>query len=161
MTVREIEPGDIPACRELYNYYIENTTFSFETEPVSLEEFTARVERISESYPYLVCEEEGRIAGFCYLDRFSERGAYRFTCDLSVYVEKDSRGSGIGSAMTREILSRAKAMGLKTVVSVITGGNTASEDFHRKMGFELTASLPDVGCKFGKWLGISYYLYRL
>lgn len=161
MTVREIEPGDIPACRELYNYYIENTTFSFETEPVSPEDFAARVERISAVYPYLVCEDEGRVVGFCYLDVFSERGAYRFTCDLSVYVDKDSRKQGIGFAMTEEILSRAKAMGLKTVVAVITSENTVSESFHRKMGFELTASLSDVGYKFGRWLGIKYYLYRL
>ena len=59
LTIRPIEARDIPACLTIYNYYIENTTITFEEEPLTPEAFSARVSRIQEHYPYLVAEEDG------------------------------------------------------------------------------------------------------
>lgn len=40
--IRKAELKDCGACVEIYNYYIENTTVTFEETPLTVEEFEAR-----------------------------------------------------------------------------------------------------------------------
>ena len=40
--IRKAELKDFGACVEIYNYYIENTTVTFEETPLTVEEFEAR-----------------------------------------------------------------------------------------------------------------------
>ena len=54
MIVRKLTENDIGRCLEIYNYYIEETTGSFEEEPLAYDAFAARVGRISASYPFVV-----------------------------------------------------------------------------------------------------------
>lgn len=85
VTLAPIAPEDIAACTELYNYYIENTCITLEEEPVTPEEFGARVARITKDYPYIVARDgAGKPIGFAYLDAFNPRSAYRCTADLCV-----------------------------------------------------------------------------
>ena len=44
----------MPPARSCNNYYIENTCITLEEEPVTPEEFGARVARITKGYPYIV-----------------------------------------------------------------------------------------------------------
>ena len=44
MEIRTIGDGDIARCAEIYNYYIENTTVTFEEAPLSAEEFGSQKE---------------------------------------------------------------------------------------------------------------------
>jgi len=59
--IRHICENDIPACLDLYNWYIDHSLATFETEPVTLSEFSERVHRMTEKYPWLVLEEDGEI----------------------------------------------------------------------------------------------------
>lgn len=47
--IRFLEDKDIQACCDLYNWYIENTTITFEEEALTLSQFTDRVHRIKKS----------------------------------------------------------------------------------------------------------------
>ena len=58
--IRKAELKDFGACVEIYNYYIENTTVTFEETPLTVEEFEARFLRITEKYPFFVAEEHGK-----------------------------------------------------------------------------------------------------
>lgn len=161
MEIRKITDGDIRACLDIYNYYIENTTITFEEKALTEEEFCERVLRIKKDYPYIVCVSDGRPIGYAYLDKYSERSAYRFTADLSIYVDKDFRHAGIGAELYHDIEKLAKEMGIKNIISVITSENGASVAFHEKLGFEHVGSISDVGFKFGKWLGVDFYRKKL
>ena len=57
LTVREASEKDVPRLLEIYGPYVTDTVISFEYEIPSREDFAARLERIQERYPYLVCEE--------------------------------------------------------------------------------------------------------
>lgn len=161
MEIRKITDGDIRACLDIYNYYIENTTITFEEKALTEEEFCERVLRIKKDYPYIVCVSDGKTIGYAYLDKYSERSAYRFTADLSIYVDKDFRHAGIGAELYHGIEKLAKEMGIKNIISVITSENGASVAFHEKLGFEHVGSISDVGFKFGKWLGVDFYRKKL
>ena len=85
MKIRNLHKEDIAACLSIYNWYIEHTTITFETEPLSLHAFIERVDTITKRYPWLVAEDaEHTIIGYAYLDTFNARSAYEYTCDVSI-----------------------------------------------------------------------------
>ena len=157
--IRPIRESDVPACVDIYNHYICNTTYSFETEALTCDSFLERVKRISADYPYLVYEDEesGLILGYAYLDRFSERGAYRFTCDLSIYVSSDVLGQEIGYRLYDAIEKQGIACGFYNIIAIVTSENERSMRFHERQGFVCAAQFDDVAFKHGRWLGVRYY----
>ena len=161
MLVRQLRKEDISQCLKIYNYYIENTCFTFEEQKLLLSEFEERAERISARYPFLVATEGEYVVGYAYLDTFCERSAYRYTADLSVYVEKDFRQHGIGTRLLQAVESEAQARKIRNLVSVITSKNENSIAFHEKNGFVLKGELTGVGLKFGEWLDVRYYQKEL
>lgn len=55
--IRKASADDAPAVCRIYNYYIENTPVSFETDPLSPEQMRARIAEITEAgFPYYVAE---------------------------------------------------------------------------------------------------------
>lgn len=162
MKIRPIEPADYPRILEIYNPYILTTCVTFEIKPLTIEEFSARIDRIREHFPFIVAEDEdGKIMGYAYLSPFHERAAYRFSADLSLYCDMDARHKGYGSALYREIEQIAKASGFKNIISLITDVNAASVDFHKKMGFETAGHLEHIAYKHGRWIGTIHMIKQL
>lgn len=161
--IRPIRMDDVPACVTLYNRYITETTVTFELQPLSEAQFADRVKSITRRYPYLVYEDDqtGQVIGYAYLDCYSEREAYRFTCDLSIYLDMEVRGRGIGRALYEAIEAEAYRCGFYTIIAIVTGENTASMAFHEAMGFETMADFSHLGHKFGRWLSVRYYRKNL
>lgn len=157
-----IAPEDIAACTELYNYYIENTCITLEEAPVTPEEFGARAARITKDYPYIVARDgAGKPIGFAYLDVFNPRSAYRCTADLSIYVDRACRGSGVGQKLYAEIERLGRERGMENLISIITSDNEGSLRFHRKNGFAEIGVMPAVAFKFGKYLDVSFFQKHL
>lgn len=157
--IRSIRKADIPACVKLYNHYVENTTVSFELDPVTEEEFSARVESITQRYPYLVYEDDrtGEVLGYAYLSVYSVRLAYRFSCDLSIYVKKDMQAHGIGHMLYSAIERLAYAQGFYSIIAVVSEENAVSRRFHERQGFARMADFDDIAFKQGRWIGVRYY----
>lgn len=160
MTIRNATAEDAAACCAIYNYYITNTCISFEERVLTSEEFKNRMERISERYPYIVATD-GDIAGYAYLDMFHTRSAYRYTADLSIYLDPKYTHAGIGSLLYAEIEKQAVSRGIKNIISLITANNDASVKFHEKHGFKQVGELVNVGFKHGKRLSVKYYQKEL
>ena len=162
VTLAPIAPEEIAACTELYNYYIENTCITLEEEPVTPEEFGARVALIMKDYPYIVARNgAGKPIGFAYLDVFNPRSAYRCTADLSIYVDRACRGSGVGQKLYAEIEQLGRERGIENLISIITSDNEGSLRFHRKNGFTEIGVMPAVAFKFGKYLDVSFFQKHL
>ena len=157
MVIRDIRESDAAGCLEIYNYYIENSTATFEETILSAEEFLQRIRRISEKYPFIAAEENGRIIGYAYLDVYNQRSAYRYTADLSIYLSNESVSRGIGGRLLSEIESSAEKMEIRSIISIITGENSASLIFHERHGFIRRGQLKNVGLKFGKELDVFFY----
>ncbi len=157
--IRSIRPKDIPACVKLYNHYVENTTVSFEVDALTDADFGARVETITQRFPYLVWEDDrsGEVLGYAYLNVYSERLAYRFTCDLSIYVRREHHNIGIGHMLYRAIETLAYEQGFFSIVAIVSEENKESIKFHERQGFVRVADLDDIAFKQGRWVGVRYY----
>jgi L-amino acid N-acyltransferase YncA len=152
--VRPCTQEDLPQVREIYKLEVREGTASFELEPPSLAEMSARFAAIEAAgLPYLVVELDGRIAGYAYAGPYRPRPAYRHTVESSVYVARWARRRGVGRALLDAVIERATAGGMRQMVAIIgDSAHVASIQLHARAGFRLVGTLENVGWKFGRWL---------
>lgn len=159
--IRMIKDEDCFTCWWWYNWYITHSSCTFETEPVDQSVFMDRIHQVRKKYPWIVLQEDDKLLGYAYLSSFHERKAYEWTCDLSIYMNPDERGHGYGHKLMDAIIELARKDGYMNCVSIITGGNTASEKLHEKCGFVKKATFENFGYKNGEWRDVSYYVLKL
>ena len=146
--------ADIPEILEIYGPYILTTTASFEYTVPSREEFLQRFRTITAQFPWLVWEEEGKILGYAYASPPYTRAAYSWCAEPSVYLRSEARGKGIGAKLYGALEKILIFQGYQVFYALITSENEASLRFHRKQGYSTRAEFPDIGYKFGRWLGL-------
>lgn len=142
---------DAAAILAIYAPYILNTSITFEYEVPTLEEFTARIDRIRTTHPYLVYEEEGKVIGYAYATKFRERAAYQWDAELSVYLNQECRGRGVGRKLYSALIEALKKQNIQTVYGIVTTPNERSEKMHHDFDFDTIGILTKTGYKFGKW----------
>ena len=54
--IRPVQPQDVKYITDIYNEYILNSTYTFETEPISEDEMRLRIAEIFPHFPFFVCE---------------------------------------------------------------------------------------------------------
>ena len=152
--IRPVKMGDAEAITGIYNHYIKDTAVSFETETLDASEMAGRIRDISAHFPYLVCEKNGEILGYCYVHLWKERAAYARTLETTVYLSPDATGQGLGTRMMNQLIALCKEQGFHALVACITEGNAASIRLHESLGFKQVSCFHEVGRKFGQWLGV-------
>ena len=155
--IRSIELSDAKQICELYNFYVENAVCTFEMDPVSVEEMTKRIENITESYPWIVAEEDGLIIGYAYAGKWKERSAYRFTVEASVYIRSGHEGNRLGTTMYTSLIRRLRSQGIHAVIGGVVLPNVQSERLHERLGFKKIGHFSEVGYKFDGWRDVGYY----
>jgi L-amino acid N-acyltransferase YncA len=68
-----------------------------------------------------------------------------------VYVSPRAQGRGLGSVLLSDLVARARAAGVHSMMACIAGGNERSVRLHERQGFVLNGTLKEVGRKFGRW----------
>lgn len=156
MTVRFAAEQDAPALLAIYARYIP-TSVTFETETPSIADFAGRIRDISAMYPYLVLLEEGRPIGYAYAHRARERAAYDWYVELSVYLDPDHTGRGLGPRLYGLLMDLLAMQGIRTAMGCVTLPNPASEAMHTAMGFRLAGVSRKAGYKDGAWHDVGWY----
>ena len=159
--IRPAVRADVPRLLEIYAPYIEKTCITFEYTVPTLQEFTERFDRITSEFPWLVCEENGEILGYAYGDRAFARAAYQWDADLSIYLDRNARGHGLGGQLYDTLEQMLCEMGYHTLYAIITGENAASVHFHKKRGYQLEGTFHQTGWKFGAWHDVFWYAKRV
>ncbi len=152
-TLRDATAADAAACAAIYAPYVTDTAITFETEPPGADAFT---ERIAAAYEYLVLEDGDGLLGYAYATPFHARAAYRWACEVSIYVERGRKRTGAGRALYTELLDRVTRRGFASAIALITVPNDPSIGLHRAFGFEDAGLLRRVGYKLGAWHDVAY-----
>ncbi|GAA4730853.1 GNAT family N-acetyltransferase [Flavisolibacter ginsenosidimutans] len=161
VNVRLAKAGDAGSILEIYAPHVLYNACTFETHVPSVEEFEARITKCLQKFPWLVCEIDGRIAGYVYASPHREREAYQWTCESSVYVHKDFKGKGIGRELYKTLFQLLKMQGLVNVYAGITLPNDASVRLHEVCGFQLFAEYDNIGYKLGAWQKVGWWKLQL
>ena len=149
LAVRDAGPADAAACAAIYAPYVIGTTVTFETEPPDVTEMERRIAKAQARHAFLVLEDGGEVVGYAYAGPFKERAAYRWSCEVSVYLAGDRRGRGGGRRLYEALLERLTARGYRMAAAGMTQPNEASGRLHAAMGFEPVGTYRDIGWKFG------------
>jgi len=149
--VRLATTSDAEACAAIYAPYVEDTAISFELVAPDAEEMAARIAAALESHAWFVLEQAGRVVGYAYGGPLHRRAAYRWSCEVSVYVEPGRRRTGAGRALYEALFSRLAERGFLRVVAGMTLPNEASSELHRVMGFRSVGVYREIGFKLGAW----------
>lgn len=157
LQIRPARPDDARAVRTIYDYHVAHGTASFDSEGPSEAEWTAKIADIAaHGWPFLVAERDGEVLGYAYATQFRPRAAYARTCENSIYVADQTRGSGIGSRLLGNLIEAARECGFEQMIAVIGGGEPASVALHGKLGFVHAGRMRNVGFKFGRRLDTVY-----
>ena len=154
-TIRDARASDLGAIFGIYNHEVLHGTATFDLEPLVAGRDDAWLdERDCGRHPVIVAEVEGRVAGWASLSPWSSRGGYARTAEGSVYVDRGSRGSGLGSALLAAIVERARDVGLGVVLARIAGANDQSVRLCERHGFRRIGTQRRCGEKFGRILDV-------
>ena len=154
--IRDARTADLPAVREVYNYYVANSTVTFDEDAMTLREWKSKFAYLHKlGLPFLVAESPtGQLLGYALVAPWKQKRAYRFTVENSIYLGPAAAGKGLGRALLAELIERSKAAGLKEMIAVIADqGAEASIALHEKFGFTEIGRMGRVGFKFDRWLG--------
>ena len=152
MHMRQATAGDADRLAEIYNWYILNTIITFETDVVSPQEMTKRIQEKLIHHDWLVGEVNQEVIGYAYYGSFRTRAAYHHTVESSIYLSQESIGKGFGRALYTQLLESVKSQGFREVIGVISLPNPQSIALHRAMGFTEVGVLKRVGYKFGRYI---------
>ncbi|NQK66675.1 N-acetyltransferase [Streptococcus suis] len=151
IVIRNAQVEDAANLVAIYAPYVEKTAITFETQVPAVEDFANRIEKTLKKFPYLVAVEEGQIVGYAYASTYYARAAYDWTVEMSVYVQKEARGKGIGTLLYTALEEELTARGFKNFLACIALPNPASIALHEKRGYQQVAHFKKVGYKFGTW----------
>jgi phosphinothricin acetyltransferase len=158
--IRPVTVADYSALCEIYNYYIEHTTVTFDIEKLSIADVQTKLER-NWKYPCVVCEQDGVIVGFAAASEWKAKKAYQQTVELSVYLRPDSYKNGYGSSLYSELIDILRSQGIHSIISGIIMPNHQSIALHDKFRFKKVAHFSEVGYKFDKWFDVTYWQLML
>ena len=154
--IRFAPEKDAEAILRIYAPYIEKTAITFEYEVPSLSEFSERISEIQRKYPWIVYEENGKILGYAYGGPEYTRAAYQWTVEVSVYVDENEKGKGIGTALYEKVLDILKKQNFCLCYALINEDNEASLRMHKKYGFRPIGTRKNCGYKFEKWHSVVF-----
>lgn len=155
--IRLATPDDAAAIREVYRPSIEESAASFEMEVPSIDKMRNRIEHCLRDYPWLVFDDEQGVCGYAYAGPHHPRAAYRWTANVSVYVDRRAHRQGIARRLYLALFKILEQQGVRSVLAGISVPNPASHAFHEALGFQQVGSFPGVGYKQGQWLDVSWW----
>ncbi len=148
---------DAARCAAIYAPYVERGATSFEERPPDADELAARIAAQSQSHAWLVAESGGKLAGFAYAGPHRQRPAYRWSVEVSVYVDHRRHGQGIGTALYGGLLTRLRERRFRVACAGITLPNAASVALHERLGFEPVGIYRGIGWKQGAWRDVGWW----
>jgi phosphinothricin acetyltransferase len=155
--IRDASVDDAAACAAIYAPYVTGTVISFETAPPSPTQMGERIDAALRSHAWLIAEIDGNVVGYAYGGPFASRAAYRWSCETSIYLDRDHRRAGVGRSLYEVLLDRLASRGYRTVLAGMALPNAASEGMHRAMGYELVGTYRRIGWKNNAWHDVAWF----
>jgi phosphinothricin acetyltransferase len=153
---------DSERVAEIYRPAVEDNFISFEEVAPTAAEMADRMRRVLARLPWLVAQDEsGLVVGYAYASPHRERAAYRWSVDISVYVDPAFHRRGIGRQLYDDLLARLRALGYVNAYAGVTLPNSGSVALHEAIGMKRIGVYEGVGYKLGEWRDVAWFEMRL
>lgn len=155
--IRLAEKRDVTGILEIYAPFILDTAVTFEETVPDEASFWERIQGIMEELPFLVCEIDGRIAGYAYASAYRSRASYRWTKEVSVYIHPDFYRRRVAQALYTSLNEMVRYQGIADLLAIITLPNESSVGFHEHFGYRKCAEFSKVGYKLNNWQTVGWF----
>lgn len=155
--VRVATPADAYAIQAIYAPMVLDSVISFELAPPTVDEMAERIALTLRTYPYPVAEMGGKVVGYAYASQHRAREAYRWSVDVTVYIDPALHRKGIGRALYQRLLPLLEKQGFHAAYAGIALPNAGSIGIHEALGFTHIGTYPEVGYKHGQWHSVGYW----
>jgi L-amino acid N-acyltransferase YncA len=156
--IRAAQSEDARQIAAIYNFHVHNTVVTFEEKTVSESAMSERIAEVQSAHlPWLVMEIDAGVVGYAYASKWKNRCAYRFSVEISVYVDAAFATQGSGSLLYAALLAQLRTLSIHAVMGGIALPNAASVGLHEKFGFKKVAHFKEAGFKQGRWVDIGYW----
>lgn len=162
MIIRHGVEQDCFAIAAIYNHAVLHTAAIWNDKTVDAQNRIDWLQqRRNAGYPVRVMEYDGEVVGYASFGDWRAFDGFRHTVEHSVYVHPAHQGKGIGRKLLVQIIEDARAIGKHVMVAGIEAQNAASIALHQGLGFVITAQMPQVGTKSGRWLDLTFMQLQL
>jgi len=152
-TIRPATNDDVDAIVGIYNWAVNQTFATIDSEALSKEEAADWWEQHGRRSKLIVATDESGVVGWARLFPWKQRGI-DVVEDL-VYVDPVHHGRGIGRALLTELIKQATGLGYKTIVATVATDNRSGLQLHSKLGFETVGTIRNAANKFDRWMDIT------
>ncbi|WP_246212924.1 GNAT family N-acetyltransferase [Streptomyces abyssomicinicus] len=164
----QVRPGteeDLTGLTDIYNHYVCETPYTFDTLPFPPGERRAWLAGYSARGPHrlLVAEDAGTgtLLGYATSGRFRPKPAYLSSVECTVYLAPGATGRGVGGRLYRALFDALADEDVHRAYAAIVPPNEPSERLHRRFGFEQVGLFREVGWKFGRYWDVAWFEKRL
>jgi len=151
--IRPATNDDVRAIVGIYNWAVNQTFATIDSEPLSAEEAADWWETHARRSRLIVATDDSGVIGWARLFPWKQRGI-DVVEDL-VYVDPVHHGRGIGRALLTELITQARGLGYRTIVATVATDNRSGLQLHEKLGFESVGTIRNAANKFDRWMDIT------
>ena len=159
ISVRDATHDDLRAIVGIYNWAVNQTFATIDSEPLDTEEAAHWWEAHGKRSKLLVATDESGVIGWARLFPWNQRG-FDVVEDL-VYVDPVHHGRGIGKALLSELINAARGLGYRTIVATIATDNRSGLQLHTGLGFEAVGTIRNAAHKFDRGVHITLVPHSL
>ncbi len=153
-TIRDATASDLPAIVAIYNAAVPELVTG-DVAPVPIESRTEWFESHSTNrFPIWVSTSGDDVIGWLSLNRFYAKPVYDATAEVSVYVERGTRRTGVARELLSAVVERGPGLGLKRILGLIYADNVASLRLFADMGFDRWGLLPRITDREGEEIDV-------
>lgn len=148
---------DWEQVKEIYLQGIEKGIATFNTKSPSYEEWN---NGYIDSCRFVYVDGE-KVVGWAALSPTSSCCVYKGCVEMSVYIDNDYQGRGIGTELVERVLCEAKKQGYRSILSTVISTNSASVALHKKCGFREVEYREKIAKdRFGNWQNTTLFELR-
>ncbi|WP_375390995.1 GNAT family N-acetyltransferase [uncultured Sphingomonas sp.] len=160
IALRPARPEDAGAIAAIYAPHVLVGVASFETEAPDARAMRTRMAGPDGLYPWLVAtsgEDDGGVLAYAYASPWSNRPAYGWAVETTVYVADPAQRQGAGRLLYEALVDTLRAQGFTQAIARIALPNDASIALHEGVGFRRAGVLREIGWKHGRWIDVGQW----
>ncbi len=145
--IRELLDTDSDRVIDIYRRGLDTGEASFELTPPDWDVWTRKYH----DFCRFVYELNGEVSGWAALAPVSVRDCYRGVAEVSIYIDTNCLGQGIGNQLMGHLVPASEAAGIWTLYSSIFPENEATRKLHLRHGFREVGIRERIAQRDGRW----------
>ncbi len=148
MEIKELEKENYDRVNFIYKQGIETNLATFQNECPTFGEW----DKLHLNFCRFGMLDNEKLIGWTALTSVSGRSVYSGLAEISIYIDNNYKGKGIGQILLKHLIEQSELKGIWTLQASIMQNNLSSINLFKKCGFREVGYRERIGRdKFGIW----------